>query len=140
MTSNKTDKQLLGKIRYHLENWFSLTKGEVLMKERMRATRFYKVGDPLRIDAIPIPKLGAGDVLVDVKACGICGSDIHIVYEGVTSTAYSPITLGHEPSGVIAALGPWSGGTIAVPPGLGANDGSLVVRLSFAGISEERVL
>jgi propanol-preferring alcohol dehydrogenase len=75
------------------------------MPEKMRAARFYKVGEPLKIDLIPVPGLEPGDVLVDVKACGICGSDIHIVYEGVTPTAYSPITLGHEPSGVIAALG-----------------------------------
>jgi len=71
----------------------------------MRAARFYKVGKPLKTDTVPIPELGPGDVLVNMKACGICGSDIHIVYEGVTPTAYSPITLGHEPSGVIAALG-----------------------------------
>jgi 2-desacetyl-2-hydroxyethyl bacteriochlorophyllide A dehydrogenase len=75
------------------------------MPEKMRAARFYKVGEPLKIDLIPVPGLEPGDILVDVKACGICGSDIHIVYEGVTPTAYSPITLGHEPSGVIAALG-----------------------------------
>jgi 2-desacetyl-2-hydroxyethyl bacteriochlorophyllide A dehydrogenase len=75
------------------------------MQEKMKAARFYKVGEPLRMDIIPVPALGSKDVLVNVKACGICGSDIHIVYEGVTPTAYSPITLGHEPSGVIAALG-----------------------------------
>ena len=75
------------------------------MPERMRAARFYKVGEPLKIDLIPVPRLGSKDVLVNIKACGICGSDIHIVYEGVTPTAYSPITLGHEPSGVIAASG-----------------------------------
>ena len=75
------------------------------MQKKMKAARFYKVGEPLRIDLIPIPQLEPGDVLVNVKACGICGSDIHIVYEGVTPTAYSPITLGHEPSGVITALG-----------------------------------
>ncbi len=75
------------------------------MPEKMKAARFYKVGEPLKIDLIPVPRLGSEDVLVNIKACGICGSDIHIVYEGVTPTAYSPITLGHEPSGVIAALG-----------------------------------
>jgi 2-desacetyl-2-hydroxyethyl bacteriochlorophyllide A dehydrogenase len=75
------------------------------MKERMRAARFYKVCEPLKVEAVPIPELSSGEVLVKVKACGICGSDIHIVYEGVTPTAYSPITLGHEPSGMIAALG-----------------------------------
>lgn len=76
------------------------------MQEKMKAARFYKVREPLKIDIIPVPELGPEEVLVDVKACGICGSDLHIVYEGVTPTAYSPITLGHEPSGVIAALGP----------------------------------
>ena len=76
------------------------------MQEKMKAARFYKVGEPLKIDTIPTPKLGPDDVLVNVKACGICGSDIHIVHEGVTPTAYSPITLGHEPSGVITGLGP----------------------------------
>ena len=75
------------------------------MKQKMKAARFYKVGEPLKVEAIPVPEPNTGEVLVDVKACGICGSDIHIVYEGVTPTAYSPITLGHEPSGVIAALG-----------------------------------
>ncbi len=75
------------------------------MKNRMRACRFYKVREPLRIDSISIPEIGEEEVLVRIKACGICGSDIHIVYEGVTPTAYTPITLGHEPSGVIFALG-----------------------------------
>lgn len=75
------------------------------MQSGMKAARFYKVGEPLKVEAIPVPEPSTGEVLVNVKACGICGSDIHIVYEGVTPTAYSPITLGHEPSGVIAALG-----------------------------------
>ncbi len=76
------------------------------MSGKMRAARFYKVRAPLKVEIVPIPKLEGNEVLVNVKACGICGSDIHILYEGVTPTAYCPITLGHEPSGVIAALGP----------------------------------
>jgi propanol-preferring alcohol dehydrogenase len=75
------------------------------MQKKMKAARFYKVKEPLKIDLITVPEVGRGDVLVDIKACGICGSDIHIVYEGVTPTSYTPITLGHEPSGVIAVLG-----------------------------------
>jgi len=97
--------QLLGNIRCHSGSSFSRTKGEVFMQEKMRAARFYTVGEPLKVETVGIPELRLNEVLVDVKACGICGSDIHIVYEGVTPTAYSPITLGHEPSGVIAALG-----------------------------------
>ena len=79
--------------------------GEMTMTEKMKAARFYEVGEPLRIDRIPVPKLGPGDVLVEIKACGICGSDVHIVYEGVTPTAYTPMTLGHEPSGIIFGIG-----------------------------------
>jgi propanol-preferring alcohol dehydrogenase len=79
--------------------------GEMTMTEKMKAARFYEVGKSLRIDKIPVPRLGPGDVLVEIKACGICGSDIHIVYEEVTPTAYTPITLGHEPSGVIFGIG-----------------------------------
>jgi len=75
------------------------------MPDKMKAARFYKVGEPLKIEMVPIPEIGPEEVLVDVKACGICGSDIHIVYEGVTPTPYTPITLGHEPSGVIEKVG-----------------------------------
>lgn len=82
------------------------TLGVSVCLKKMRAARFYKVGAPLKIDLIPIPKLGPEDVLIDVKACGICGLDIHIVvYEEVPPTFYKSITLGHEPSGVIDALG-----------------------------------
>lgn len=72
----------------------------------MKAARFYGVGKPLKVESVPIPKIGEGEVLVNIKACGICGSDIHIVFEGITHTGYVPITLGHEPAGVITAIGP----------------------------------
>ncbi|WCK52771.1 zinc-binding dehydrogenase [Aneurinibacillus sp. Ricciae_BoGa-3] len=75
------------------------------MAETMKAARFYGVGQPLRIDNVPIPSLRDDEVLVQVKAVGLCGSDIHIVYEGVTPTAFKPIILGHEPAGVIAKVG-----------------------------------
>jgi 2-desacetyl-2-hydroxyethyl bacteriochlorophyllide A dehydrogenase len=71
----------------------------------MKAARFYKVNEPLKIETIPIPEIKPDEVLVKVKANGICGSDIHIVFEGVTPTGFLPITLGHEPSGVIAEVG-----------------------------------
>lgn len=75
------------------------------MEGTMKAQRFYKVNEPLKLEVVPIPLIGPDEVLVDVKATGICGSDIHIVYEGVTPTGFLPITLGHEPSGVIAEVG-----------------------------------
>jgi alcohol dehydrogenase, propanol-preferring len=71
----------------------------------MKAARFYQAGHPLLLEEVPKPLPGPGEVLVRVKACGICGSDIHIVYEGITPTAFQPIILGHEFSGEIAGLG-----------------------------------
>lgn len=48
---------------------------------------------------------GQGEVLVEVKAAGVCGSDLHI-QEGRTRLATYPLTLGHENAGVVAQLGP----------------------------------
>jgi threonine dehydrogenase-like Zn-dependent dehydrogenase len=55
-----------------------------------------------RMDPVP----GRGEVLVEVKACGICGTDQHI-YHGMPGSAAvtPPIVLGHELSGVVAAVG-----------------------------------
>ena len=71
----------------------------------MKAARFHKVNHPLVVEEIPSPKPKAKEVLLKVKACGICGSDIHIVYEGITPTAFQPIILGHEFSGQVAEVG-----------------------------------
>lgn len=55
---------------------------------------------------IPIPK--KGEVLVRVKACGICGSDVH-GYLGITGRRIPPVTMGHEFAGEVAALGEEAG-------------------------------
>ncbi len=44
--------------------------GEMTMIEKMKAARFYEVGEPLRIDKIPVQKLGPGDVLVEINNLG----------------------------------------------------------------------
>ena len=51
-----------------------------------------------------IPEVGAEDVLVRVRACGICGSDIH-GYTGITGRRIPPLVLGHEAAGVIERVG-----------------------------------
>jgi len=68
------------------------------------AARFYSPNQPLRLEEVPVPKVGPEDILVEVKACGICGSDVHIM-KGETFTGKTPIILGHEGSGVIDSVG-----------------------------------
>ncbi len=66
----------------------------------------------VRIEEVPIPEPGPGQVLIQVKACGICGSDVHMAqpdddgyiwYPGLTGF---PCTLGHELSGIVVESGP----------------------------------
>ena len=59
--------------------------------------------DDLRIERVPIPEPGAGQVLIRVAACGVCGSDVPRVKEKGT---YSfPLIPGHEFAGTVAGLG-----------------------------------
>ena len=67
----------------------------------MKAAVFYGPGD-LRLEERPVPKVGPGQVLVRVAACGICGTDYHI-YHGEFE-ARPPVIIGHEFSGQVAAV------------------------------------
>src|ERR1700704_7064201 len=58
----------------------------------------------LEIAEVPTPAVGAGEVLVRVGACGICGSDVH-GYDGSSGRRIPPIVMGHEAAGRIAAVG-----------------------------------
>lgn len=53
---------------------------------------------------VPMPEYGHDDVLVQVKACGICGSDAHGM-DGSSGRRIPPIIMGHEAAGVIAEIG-----------------------------------
>jgi len=53
---------------------------------------------------VPDPQAGPEDVLIQVKACGICGSDVHGM-DGSTGRRIPPVVMGHEAAGVIAAVG-----------------------------------
>lgn len=63
---------------------------------------------------VPPPAAGPGEVLVAVKACGICGSDVHGM-DGSTGRRRPPIIMGHEAAGVVQSAGNgvagWSPGT-----------------------------
>ncbi|MBK1832850.1 zinc-dependent alcohol dehydrogenase [Roseibacillus ishigakijimensis] len=62
---------------------------------------------PSRFTVVERPDLqpGPGEVVLAVQACGICGSDLHGM-DGRTGRRIPPVVMGHEASGVIAALGP----------------------------------
>ena len=64
--------------------------------------------EDLRIASATTPEVGPGEVLVQLGAGGICGSDLHYYYEGRNGSFVirEPLIPGHEASGVIAAIGP----------------------------------
>ena len=57
----------------------------------------------IEVRDVPVPSIGDSEVLIDVKACGICGTDLHIYHDEFPY--YPPVILGHEFSGTIAAVG-----------------------------------
>jgi propanol-preferring alcohol dehydrogenase len=70
----------------------------------MKAVRLVGLGKPLELQEVPTPDVGADDVLVRIKAAGICHSDVHY-RDGVSPVRPLPITLGHEIAGVIEQAG-----------------------------------
>lgn len=70
----------------------------------MKAVRLVNVGQPLEMHDIPVPEVGTQDVLVKVKAAGICHSDAHY-RAGVSPVRPLPLTLGHEVAGVVEQVG-----------------------------------
>ena len=70
----------------------------------MRAARLHKIHTALRRDQVPIPKIGPNDLLLEVRASGICHSDINY-RDGVAPVGKIPITLGHEIAGRVAGKG-----------------------------------
>jgi len=73
----------------------------------VRALVKTKPGPGLELTEVPIPGVGLGDVLVKVKATGICGTDLHI--DGwdpwARRTVHPPLTVGHEFSGEVVDVG-----------------------------------
>lgn len=70
----------------------------------MKAVRLVQAGQALEMFDIPVPTVGPQDVLVRVRAAGICHSDVH--YRAGRSPVYPlPMTLGHEVAGEVVAVG-----------------------------------
>src|SRR5271155_390375 len=58
----------------------------------------------LEITALPVPVPAPSEVLVQVAACGICGSDVH-GYDGSSGRRIPPLVMGHEAAGIVAEVG-----------------------------------
>jgi len=90
----------------------------------MRAARLYGKED-LRVEEMPVPEPGAGEVLLRVKAAAVCGTDIRMYRNGArAATPGNPLVLGHEVSGIVESVGPdvhgyITGMPVAVAPNMG---------------------
>ena len=71
----------------------------------MRAAVFHGKESGLKVEDIPVPKIGAKQALIKVAACGVCHTDLHYIDHGVPTFKKPPIVLGHEASGVVEAVG-----------------------------------
>jgi 2-desacetyl-2-hydroxyethyl bacteriochlorophyllide A dehydrogenase len=102
----------------------------------------------VRLDEVPVPETGPGDVRVKVAACGICGSDVgYIKAGGLAGPTGQPMPLGHELSGVVEAVGAdvgaWQvGDRVVVDPvasnnmiGNGGSEGGFAPRLLVRGVA-----
>lgn len=92
----------------------------------MKAFRFVDHSGRGRIEDIPIPEAGPGEVLIRVSAAGLCRTDLTILASTGAEWPDPPFTLGHEISGVISALG-------SNVSSLAVNDPVLVSAINFCG-------
>ena len=95
----------------------------------MRAMVLDRPGTPLVLRERPVPQPGRGEILVEIAACGVCRTDLHVV-DGDLPRPKLPIVPGHEIVGRVAAIGegitgfslgervgvPWLGATCGVCP------------------------
>lgn len=95
----------------------------------MRAMVLERPGEPLVMRERPLPAPGPGEILIEVAACGVCRTDLHVV-DGELAESKLPIVPGHEIVGRVAAIGagvsgfatrervgvPWLGYTCGVCP------------------------
>jgi len=70
----------------------------------MRAMVLEHPGQPLKYKTVPVPEPAAGQVLIKVKACGVCRTDLHIL-DGELDKPTLPLIMGHEIVGTVAGTG-----------------------------------
>jgi len=71
----------------------------------MKAMQLTAPRTALKLTELPVPKPGLGQILVKVRACGVCRTDLHVL-DGDLTQGKMPIVPGHEIVGVVAETGP----------------------------------
>ena len=80
------------KLKFHLDERIPST---------MRAV-VYRAIDDVRLETVPVPRIGPGELLVKIATCGICGTDLKKIHMGSHS---APRIFGHEMAGIVAEAG-----------------------------------
>jgi len=107
--------------------WRQKEVNDMSIPKTMRAMVFEGPGKPLVEKEVPVPRPGPGQILIEVRACGVCRTDLHIV-DGELSKPKLPLIPGHEIVGAVVARGEGSdrfqiGERVGVP-WLGYTDGT----------------
>jgi L-iditol 2-dehydrogenase len=82
--------------------------GQIAIEDRSQSipatmlAAVYRGVSDVRLETVPVPAIGAGELLVRVHTCGVCGTDLKKIASGSHS---APRIFGHETSGVVAAVG-----------------------------------
>ena len=115
----------------------------------MKAMQLDAPGQPLRLVERPVPRPGAGELLIEVAACGVCRTDLHIADGDICGIL--PVVPGHEIVGRIAAVGdgvtghspgrrvgvPWLGRTCGACPYCRSGHENLCDRPLFTGFTRD---
>jgi L-iditol 2-dehydrogenase len=82
--------------------------GQIAIEDRSQSipatmlAAVYRGVNDVRLETVPVPQIGAGELLLRVHTCGVCGTDLKKIASGSHS---APRIFGHETSGVVAAIG-----------------------------------
>ncbi len=78
-------------------------RGSTVLENSMRAMVLEAPRQPLREKRVPSPRLGYGQLLIRIRACGVCRTDQHVC-DGELLNAKLPLILGHQIVGTVAAI------------------------------------
>jgi propanol-preferring alcohol dehydrogenase len=130
--------------------WINSELGEPGIQLAMRAMVLDRPGSALVLRERPIPQPGPGEILIEIEACGVCRTDLHVV-DGELPHPKLPVVPGHEIVGRVAALGadvagfargervgvPWLGATCGVCPYCRDGRENLCDRPLFTGYTRD---